>query len=140
MNMEITARDGQIATLKHQLADVRPDAHEQRALLPAFTEALNKRYGEESHEAIMYFALTAQSLGRLQDGRPARPLEGAEVEERRGNQSTEYRIRGHLAAVLAEIAARFSQFHPEGYGTMCHAIQHESGQYVARMSRSNSCE
>ncbi len=73
---------------------------------------------------------------------PAELPAQAEVTEKRGVQSTEYRIVGSLAAVFAAIERIFNQNHPFGYGTMVHTIQMTNTEdvYAARMSRSNSCD
>lgn len=64
----------------------------------------------------------------------------AKIEPRIGVAVTEYRLTGDLPNVLKAITALFDQYHPVGYGTQVHAIQHHDGLYVARVSRSNSCE
>lgn len=66
----------------------------------------------------------------------------AHVEVTPGVGATEYRITGDLSAVFQAISAVFRQYHPQGYGTMVHTISTTdySGNYVARMSRSNSCD
>lgn len=65
----------------------------------------------------------------------------AKVEVRPGVAATEYRIVGKLDEVFEAIAAVFRSFPSYGYGTMVHTIQtiDYSGDYVCRMSRSNSC-
>ena len=54
---------------------------------------------------------------------------------------TEYRLVGGLEEILKAIAGLFLQYHPNGYGTSVHSIHMGAdGQYVARVSRSNSCD
>ena len=72
-----------------------------------------------------------------------RPIDAAaEIKPNRGASVTEYRVTGDLPNVLKAITALFEQFHPAGYGTYVHSISYtnESAQYVARVSRSNSCD
>ena len=72
-----------------------------------------------------------------------RPIDAtAKIEPQVGVQSTEYRITGDLPNVQKAIAALFEQYHPAGYGTYVHSISYtnEGAQYVARVSRSNSCD
>jgi len=72
-----------------------------------------------------------------------RPIDAAaKIEPRVGVSCTEYRLTGDLPNVLKAITALFAQFHPAGYGTYVHSISYtnEGAQYVARVSRSNSCE
>lgn len=70
-----------------------------------------------------------------------RPIDAtAKIEPHVGVSMTEYRMSGDLENVLKAITALFGQYDPRGYGTRVHAIEHNGEQYVARMSRSNSCE
>lgn len=63
------------------------------------------------------------------------------VEEKRGCQSTEYRIRGPLQGVFRKIEGLLIEYHPCGYGTYVHSISTDNGViYNARVSRSNSCD
>lgn len=67
----------------------------------------------------------------------------AKVEVRPGTSATEYRITGTLAQVFEAVEAVLASWSPIGYGTMVHTIQADypsDVRYVARMSRSNSCE
>lgn len=66
----------------------------------------------------------------------------AKVEIRPGVAATEYRIIGKLDHVFEAIASVFRSWPSMGYGTMVHTIQtvDYSGDYVCRMSRSNSCD
>lgn len=63
------------------------------------------------------------------------------VEAELGVAMIEYRITGSLPAVYLGITAIFTSYHPWGYGTRVHEItMQSSGDYAARMSRSNSCD
>jgi len=64
------------------------------------------------------------------------------IEPRVGVSMTEYRITGELVHVLNAVEALFGQYDAHGYGTRVHAIElsAQGPHYVARMSRSNSCE
>jgi len=65
----------------------------------------------------------------------------ARVEVVPGVGATEYRITGALPDVFEAISAVFTTWPPQGYGTMVHALAMAGGgSYVARMSRSNSCD
>jgi hypothetical protein len=66
----------------------------------------------------------------------------AKVDIRPGVGATEYRITGSLPHVFEAIAAVFNSWPSIGYGTLVHTIQtvDYSGDYVCRMSRSNSCD
>ena len=65
----------------------------------------------------------------------------ARVEVVPGVGATEYRITGALPDVFEAISAVFTTWPAQGYGTMVHTLKMESGSaYVARMSRSNSCD
>ena len=74
--------------------------------------------------------------------KPEFPVAPAEVKITPGVGATEYKITGPLESVFEAIRAVFDQYHPHGYGTMVHQISTESysGNYVARMSRANSCD
>ena len=79
-----------------------------------------------------------QKIGALKQ-----PIDAAvKVEPVSGVSMTEYRITGDLPNVQKAIAALFEQYHPAGYGTYVHSIGYtnEGAQYVARVSRSNSCD
>lgn len=65
---------------------------------------------------------------------------GAVISEKRGNSSTEYGIRGELPAVLDAIESLFDRYAADAYGTHCHQVSFFDGEFVARVSRSNSCE
>jgi hypothetical protein len=64
------------------------------------------------------------------------------IEPRVGVSMTEYRITGELVHVLNAVEALFGQYDARGYDTRVHAIElsAQGPHYVARMSRSNSCE
>lgn len=76
-------------------------------------------------------------------GGTKRPVEAdVKIEPLRGVSTTEYRVTGTLVEVQKAIASLFEQYHPAGYGTYVHSIGYtnEGAQYVARISRSNSCD
>lgn len=82
-------------------------------------------------------------LSRIFDAAAARDREEkakAAVVPQRGASVTEYQISGTLESVLKAICALFQQYHPSGYGTYLHSMRYSDQQYIARVSRSNSCE
>ena len=96
-----------------------------------------------SMNAVRMAELTGDMSHLRKIGALKRPIDAAmKIEPRVGVSMTEYRITGDLPNVLKAITALFEQFHPAGYGTYVHSISYtnEGAQYVARLSRSNSCE
>ena len=65
----------------------------------------------------------------------------AHVQTVRNAQSTEYVITGALNDVFAAIETLLYEYGPQGYGTRCNGIAMKDfgPEYVARMSRANSC-
>ena len=107
------------------------------------------RLGDELFQLIsdMNHVRAAELTGDMSHldkiGATKRPIDAAaKIEPQVGVQSTEYRITGDLQNVQKAIAALFEQYHPAGYGTYVHSISYtnEGAQYVARVSRSNSCD
>jgi hypothetical protein len=64
----------------------------------------------------------------------------ATVTRSSGVSAEEYAIRGTLDSVQETIKALFERYPAEGYGTFVHSISKREGQYIARMSRSKTCE
>jgi len=64
----------------------------------------------------------------------------ASIAPKVGASVTEYSIKGDLPNVLKAIEALYDQYHPAGYDTTVHSIRYDGEQYIARMSRLNSCE
>lgn len=55
---------------------------------------------------------------------------------------TEYLVTGSMDAVFLAIRVLFAQYHPCGYGTRVHSLEIKDfgPNYVARISRANSCD
>lgn len=58
-----------------------------------------------------------------------------------GVSKVTYQAKGTLPAVLNAIEHLFTNYNPRGYGTSVETIHMESdGTYIARVSRSTSCD
>lgn len=76
----------------------------------------------------------------IKDALDAAALRREQVTTSRGVSTTEYRVRGSLASIFDFIARLLADKHPAGYGTRVHSIEWDAGQYVARVSHSNSAD
>ena len=69
------------------------------------------------------------------------PHDQPQVERTTGVSAVEYRITGSRQSVMWAIEHIFDAYDPHGYGTRVHElVMGGDGLYVARMSRSKSCD
>ena len=61
-------------------------------------------------------------------------------EQVNGGSTTADHLRGELAEVLDAINLIFRQYDPRGYATRVNHIEFDGKEYVAKVSRGNSCD